>query len=408
MKDLKKIISISKKFYICVFSVLCIFVIFDCIDVIKYNNFLEYDSGIKYLVDKEINKYEFDVQYQFDEYRMNGAKIFADRLCGLAGTYSAYWYTLLGVLLILLLRNYTLTKTKNSVFSDTLSDNKVAWELHDFFATVMCFLGAYLIQTVIMIKTQTKNNMMVADYFGEHLNSSYVTEVIESSNRTLIFTMLYYLMTIIMFYTWVYLWMKLSKNPLIGVGIALFIYKSINYVLTIVITRMEAVWEVITSKSYTEMPQEFRQKLVNAVSLKSLLVDGEARYHYDENSKKIIFFDTMKFLSVNKWIMIKIIFMIVMLLIIVLVAKKRELTKGKLLCFSILDYVLAGHVGVVIYFFAMEHLVPYETMTRTSGMNISVLIGIIAAVIIFLLIHPIKVRKEKERLKSELTEKQTN
>lgn len=355
MKGLRRLFAESQRFYLCVFMLVMVFSLLDCWYICSDHSIVSIDQGSIERVQRVLETEEPNVAFQ--QVSVCLASAFSNRLedfyiCGVI---------LVGILLILAAKQFAFLDERTREFCNTWPIKSWVRELYDYLSVLVMIVLGFLFQMVTLLVMQNRYNNMLIDLVGVDKSDAVVAEVLASSNESLVVTILYYIFSIALLYTWIYFGMSISKNPIIGVIGALLIQYFTVYVCDSI------VWRATQEYAYA--------------------------YVYDGVEVSKLWLDFY-----NVLMTIKIVLFVILVCGILWAAKKRDLSQGKLLYFPILDYPVAIFAGVAGTTIAANLFVSYNTLGYLSyNFFASVLVGVVVMVVTFWLMHP-RSRKKSQCL----------
>ncbi|MCM1159425.1 MAG: hypothetical protein NC300_11945 [Bacteroidales bacterium] len=264
---------------------------------------------------------------------------------------------LLGIMVMLGAKEFYYMDIRAQEYRRTLPVKTVYRVLYGYFSMLGILLVGLLAQGVILLICQNHYNRTVMNLLG---STAGVPENMVSANggRFLQYAGIY-LLFIVLVYTWMYLGMTLTKNPIAGMAVSLYIWWGCCML------EDEAAEYVIlaeTAESVTFYPAEF---FWNLNMEEKMLAD---RYPLD---------------SV---IVLLVVSLLVMIALIALAGGEQELSGGKLFYFPVLDYPFAAFSGIVVFMVLVNSICYWCP-------KIAVIAGLAATVFIWWLLHPQRGKK---------------
>lgn len=395
MKGLRRLFAESQRFYLCVFMLVMVFSLLDCWYICSDHSIVSIDEGSIERVQRVLETEEPNVAFQ--QVSVCLASAFSYRLediyiCGVI---------LVGILLILAAKQFAFLDERTREFRNTWPIKSWVRELYDYLSVLVMIVLGFLFQMVTLLVMQNRYNNMLIDLVGVDKSDAVVAEVLASSNESLVVTILYYIFSIALLYTWIYFGMSIAKNPIIGVIGALLIQYFTVYVCDSIVwraTQEYAYAYVYDGVEVSKLWLDFYNVLMTIICVIS---NSEASYYYDPQGgfRSTYYSDVgLTFCSVSTWVTIKIVLFVILVCGILWAAKKRDLSQGKLLYFPILDYPVAIFAGVAGTTIATDLFVSYNTLGYLSyNFFASVLVGVVVMVVTFWLMHP-RSRKKSQCL----------
>lgn len=252
--------------------------------------------------------------------------------------------TTIGILLILFAKKYYTLDTRAEEFYRTLPVKDRSRVLYDYFAVFGIILCCTLIQDGILLFAQNHYNETAAQ-LSIHYGFDTPTGSIKEINENLLICMGFYLLFILLNYTWMYLVVTAAKNPLAGCGIAAFMHWSISYIL-------DALWFGAGDRYIVSYLSGYR-------------FFDELDIEYRAVGEQYLPFDVAG----------TVILMIVLgIFMLILIAGKRDLSVGKWFYFPSLDYVFAMFCGFLLMFYMVDYHFWAPPMAIASGFVVTLLL----------------------------------
>jgi hypothetical protein len=378
----KRLMKTSRKFYIIAFAIVLFLVICDSIYICR-------DSGVAFTGQSVSQKILADIAdaqkdggtYQVPEQGVSFTEAIREKTenWGLLGFYTA----MAGMVILLIARKFYALDVRTKEFYATLPVKEGSREIFDYFSMIGIILLSAMVQGAILLITQTHYNQTLAQLVREKSLGTLTEEVIANNNQKLVMCLLTYLLYFLWIYTWIYLCVTVTKNMIMG-----------------------AVVSVITPVALASLwSNGFYSALFYNINDVSVLHATEEKYYKLDDfidsifSPRSFFFSDYSSvgggirnsLTDSNFSRILLATILVALLVcaflIYFLSGKRELSKGKIFYFPILDYPFSLLCGVCIFFFLVEDVLWY-----TDGLT-SLIIGFISAVVICVIIHPFSTGK---------------
>ncbi len=395
MEGVKRLFAASKRIYLGVLILIIACSSIDCFYICS-DNLIPIESE-DYIKEQAQN---VSVETLFSQMDVSFGDVFANRLTEMDGFF-VFFVVLVGILIVLVFKGFSFVDERAREFRATWPVKSWVRELYDYAAVLVVVLAGFLFQLLVLLVVQMQRNNMLLENLGLDRTDTVISSIIETANATLVSNMLYYMFSIALLYTWIYLGMTLVKNPIIGVVGALAIQISIFYVCDI------WIWRFIQDYAYDYMVCDVNEYEIwfyvykIMMTICCLIFDSFAGACY--NSAERCFEENyyfagkeLQFCSLETWMLVKIIMFVFLLVGIVLAAKKKDLTKGKVLYFPILDYLLALYAGFVGATIGSELIIAYDPRNITPyNVFACVVVGVIVMVVVFLLLHPRILKKQQ-------------
>ncbi len=246
----------------------------------------------------------------------------------------------------LLIFDITYQKGKTKEFVKTLPIRDRKWILCPFFIMLGVIVGSQLLETLFFLAIQTRYNHILADVIVKKGLGTVASEFVSVANKELIVTMLSYTMILVAGFIWLYFWMLVTRYKLLGgvlaVGIASFIQNIVDTIY----------WELyVDSLAGLENGSDIWYRSVYGTLCAVCIVIGS--------------------------------------LLIVFLAGRVELSKGRIFYFTSVDIVVCMLAAVA--FFAGQ---SFDYLFESSGLIVTRMVmgvgsSIIVAFLLFFLLHPI-------------------
>lgn len=371
MKGFIKMTKETWKFYLVVFAVVLFLTLCDSIFTCVENNTAYGGKIFNYDMGK-------DSVEEFKE--KNGGRLYGGQDISDIFTDKIHNYAILGfgfqiilILLILLIKQFVFIDERTKEFQTVLPVKQVTRVFHDYLFILGILVFGQMLQVGIFLAYQTRYNTELMETAKKFSVTCFVdNHTISGLNERLLIYAGFYLLFLVAAYTWIYLWTLVTKNPIVGSLSSIVLWGAVPFLFDIFLDNCilpfgcgdyywnDQTYEFITWVESMLSPSDFFG--INGLDL-----------------------DKHNYLAQTAGAMVG--FVLLMLVLILLVGCKRELSKGKLFYFPVLDYPFSFLTGIL----AVE-LVFELSMFAMSGM-VYVLIWMMATVSIFILIHPFSLRK---------------
>lgn len=353
MKGFAKLTKVTWQFYLVALIIMLLFTAADSLYVCIEDNSAYGGKLFHYSMEE-------DSAEQFLE--KNGGILYSGKdisvvYCDKARDYEVFGYHLMLLLLIviILLKQCVFMDVRTAEFQRTFPVKQWVQVLHDYLAVLGIIVLPALLQLGIFVAYQTTYNtetLKTAELFSITGGSEAI--IAQSNEHLLLFWGIYFLYVAVA-YTWIYVGMLLAKNPIVGVVLSI--------IAKVGVYNLIEIWQFY----YREPDANFLYALEYIVEYISSPQEA-----FGLNTDTLMEGDSQMILAT----VCGLLGMIVLSLFLMhFVSERRELSKGKVLYFPILDYPLCLLVGLLIF-------------SWFGYMPIHLIMGMIAVVIIFVLIHP--------------------
>ncbi|MCM1497728.1 MAG: hypothetical protein NC124_04605 [Clostridium sp.] len=356
----------SRKFYLAALGLMLFFVISDTVYICRDSGIAFTGSSIEQKIGQEIKQIEDSGgKAEISNHIKNLTIVFEDKANNVQ--LIGFITTIIGVILLLIIRKFHYTDVRTREFYRMLPVKESAVVLYDYIAVLLLIVIGALVQGGVLLAALTNYNRTLAALIGA--GSASAKEMIDTANEYTLIYLLCYLLFIVTAYTWIYLGVTVTKNPIAGtfvsVAVWYILYTSQNwygvydiYCLDRGIALEESNWDNIISFSEACLsPTDFFDYL-NVGSRTMTAYGGRVGY--------------------SMWINIGalLVFLLLSAICIFAAAAKRELTKGKLFYFPLLDFPFSVLCGIGI------------CMTFAEWGAFALVAGFVSAFCLSLLIHP--------------------
>ena len=375
MNGFKRLWGESHRFYLGVFAIVVLIVLADCMWICIDNNVSLTKVGVEQHVDNILSK-ENGISV-LENYYMSFEKIGTDK-----GAEYGLMLAILGIMGLLCAREIVFTDVRTQEFRSTWPVKRWVRELYDYVAMLLTIVFGVLIQMVVLLLIQCRYNRVLLEVLTNDGIISKVTDEMSAANQYFLMGMAYYLLAVIVSYTWICLGMSLAKNPIAGALIAVLVkgliqtvWTSLGWYVLAVFTSdansMQAAYYYNDFADYIERVGSYLliyQDFFNGVNVSSGVISG------CENA-----------FSVTHWLIAQIAFLMLLVGSLIVSAKRKDLAKGKIFYFPIISYPLGLLVGLAVFVISVENFL-YDI--SLIGWLVAVVLGFVSAIGTCLLCHP--------------------
>lgn len=374
MNTLQRLTRESWKFYLVALAIVLFFVVCDSIYICR-------DTGIAFMgmsVEQQIRTDIKELQnkgqiIQVPEQGMDLTEVICDR----SGT--GFFVVIAGIVILMMARRVFYMDIRAQEFRRTLPVKEGSMVLHDYLSMLGVILFGALIQGGILLSAQNHYNRAMMHVLEEQSAGIMKEKAVAIANERTLWYMLIYLLFILLMYTWIYLGMTITKNPIAGVVISLVMWE-------IIFSLQEAfLYNGLTRHFMKSMDIYMADAKASDICtvVRSLFFPSEFFSNLWWESKTIS--SDLNLSGCSIWINIGIMIGCIVLMIglIYLSAGRRELSQGKLFYFSILDYPFAFFCGIFVNILLTE----YEIFGFVNS-SVVLVTGVVIPVAICLWIHP--------------------
>lgn len=284
--------------------------------------------------------------------------------------------TVVIVMIILLTKQFIYMDGRTREFQTILPVKQAARVLHDYLFVFGILLLGEMLQGGIFLAYQTNYNTKLIETAQMFSVTGVDETAVSRINETMLVYMGFYFLFLAVAYTWIYLWMTVTKNPIAGGVISVFLWLAGCYAVD------NFLWSVSFS---TECEAYMRGEYYWNDQIQDFMIWVESMLSPAE------FFGTDELIKTEYSLVqtagVMTGFLLIMLALILLAGAKRELTNGKLFYFPVLDYPFSLIVGGGVVVLVSENSPVFISK------EICVVIGLVAAVLLCMLIHPLSIKK---------------
>ena len=373
MKSFRCLWNESRRFYLGILAIVAVFVFIDCMWICIDNSVVLSKSEVVQMVQnillEENGAFMLENRYLSLEYVISSK-----------GAEFGLFLTMVGVIGLLIVREIAFTDIRTLEFRCTWPMKNWVRELYDYVAMLGAILFGILLETVILLFVQSSYNHLLVEVLAEQGITSQVTDEMALGNQYLLMGMLYYLIAIVVSYTWISFGMSLAKNPIVGAFISVVVKMLLQLVWGSLGWTMVAN---LTSDVDATQPVYYYNDLADYIENVGdyLLIYQDFFYGVDIPSGTIG--GCGETFTATHWIIGQIVLWGLLIIGIVMCAKKKDLAKGKMLYFPFLGYPLSILVGFGVWIFCVE----WFDITLI-GLLTAIILGFVSAIVVWILCHP--------------------
>ncbi len=364
MKGFQKFVKQSWRFYLIVLIIVLFLVICDSVYICRDEGIAFTGKSIEQQLTEKLNKAE---QKQQGTAALPQGVYLYRTIEDKAGnvTIMGFIMTIIGIMILLGVRQYYFTDTRAAEFMETLPVKKRSLVMYDYFSMLAVIFIGGLVQAGILLGCQNRYNAAVVRVWEQRSAGVPEDNIVSLSNDRLLLYMGIYFLFILLVYTWIYIWMTVARNPIMGEVIALFLYGGLR------ITEEFFTWTLNCVNGYGGVA-EYNDKIN---SIETLMSPSAFMENLDEVSGTAA--------GYNMWMMLALVGLAVLagIGLLMIVSARRELSRGKLFYFSVLDYLFAVLFGIILFAWLADGYLYYYA-------GLALVLGCLAAVVVFILIRP--------------------
>ncbi|MGN0153468.1 MAG: hypothetical protein ACI4A3_03390 [Lachnospiraceae bacterium] len=380
MKGFMKITKATAGFYLSVLLIVFAFVICDTMFICK-------DNGMAFTKQSLETEIRTDIGKQMAEKTFSIPQTGKDLCAGMVDkgeNYSllGFFTTMLGICLLLFVREFCFADRGAREFERTLPVKNTAIVLHEYLSILGILLLAMLLQTGLLLCCQNHYNHILARVLEERCGVVVSESFFSLPSEKLITAILCYTLFLVMIYTWIYLGMTIARNPLVGGVLSLVTWDGLYYIAD--------TW------GWTFWCQIFKKSITDEYEL-NVLVDKLDQLLYKLLSP-CEFFRELELTglmtgTVAGWELWKItgiigIVLLFLMILIVFAAKKRELSKGRILYFRSADYLFALFCGLLCLSFEVQYVWDCSLWS-------AIIPSVVAAIAVCAVMRPFTLKKKE-------------
>lgn len=377
MSTFRKLTRESWQFYTGVAVIVLLLVICDSVYICRDANIEFTAKGAEQQLQERIAEAKLaGTTFQVPEYGVDLTSSIEDKADN--AELMGFIITIAGIIIMLIARKFYYMDIRAEEFQRTLPVKERSTAMYDYLCMLGIILMGTLVQGAILITGQTCYNRNMMQLAQEYSVGTMQTDAVALANEYLLIYMVCYLLFVLMLYTWIYLGMTIAKNPIIGAVLSvvnwcglweLYYYFFEMYSVNEMYVKISAFVESFFSPSDFFYYLELETGTLSSTSVEGSNLNGNSIW-------------------INICVMVAA--LIIGVIFIYVLSGKRELSKGKLFYFPILDYPFAFLCGGLVFFFLNEGVLWYLDGLVASG------IGFVAAVVICLWIHPFSKKKSEK------------
>lgn len=364
MKGFQKFIKQSWRFYLIVLIIVLFLVICDSVYICRDEGIAFTGKSVEQQLTEKLDKAE---QKQQGTSALPQGVYLYSIIEDKAGneTIMGFIMTIIGIVILLAVRQFYYTDIRAAEFMETLPVKKRSMVMYDYFSMLAVLLIGGLVQAGILLGCQNRYNRAVVRVWEQRSAGVPEDNIISLSNDRLLLYMGIYFLFILLVYTWIYIWMTVTRNPIMGEVISLFLYGGLY------ITEEFFTWTLNCVNGYGGVA-EYNDNINN---IETLMSPSAFMENLDEVSGTAA--------GYNMWMMLALVGLAVLagIGLLMIISTIRELSRGKLFYFSLLDYPFAVLFGIILFAWLADGFLYYYA-------GIALAIGCLAAVVVFILVHP--------------------
>lgn len=372
MKSFGRLFAISCRFYLCVVALVTVLVLVDCVYICNDRDVLLTRTGVEQYVEHTIS--EEDGISELENYYVDLAGAIMDK--GGNASVMGLWLTIVGIIIVLLVREVSFSEDRTLEFRTTWPVKSWVREVYHYLAMLVVIVFGGVLEMGILWIAQLRHYDLMSEVLDKQGILSKSMELISQNNQRFITGMACYILCIVVTYTWIHLGMSLARNIVAGAVLALIMKGGLALLCDTV------VWEVVSNVTMhiTAGDEGMANGMAYYVTDIGMNVLSNSEFFFNMDINQTIDGGVYVF-TVTHWMIVQVVICLLLVIGIVISAKKKDLAKGRLFYFPMLDYPFAVIAGLILSVFFVDFFwwcLP----------ELGFIIAMILAVIIFALIHP--------------------
>ena len=369
MNSFGRLLAVSRRFYLWVFAIVVMVVLADCAFICKDKDVYLTKSGVTQMVQTTLA--EENGASMVENHYLTLENLAAER-----GNGFGLVAVILGMITLLVVREIAFTDVRTQEFRHTWPVKNWVRELYDYVAMLLVIVLGFVLETLILLLMQIRYNHLVIDVLAEQGITSKVTDMMSDCNQYFLMSMAWFLLAMINSYTWISLGMSLAKNSIVGA------------ILSVVVKGLvQLIWcflgyNVVGCFAQLGFWDEDFDWMVCEIG-EYLLFDTLFFRHLDLNRGDVV--NLGYGFTVFHWMFAQVAICVVLIICYIISARKKDLSKGKLLYFPSLRYPLGIMSGFGVFTFCYEWLSWWD---YNFEVVLSLVLSISAAVATILLCRP--------------------
>lgn len=368
MNSFGRLLAVSRRFYLWVFAIVVMVVLADCAFICKYKDVYLTKSGVTQMVQTTLAE-ENGTSMVENHY------LTLENVATESGSELGLITVVLGIMTLLFAREMAFTDVRTQEFRHTWPVKNWVRELYDYVAMLLVIVLGFVLETLILLLVQIRYNHLVIDVLAEQGITSKVTDMMLECNQHFLMSMAWFLLAMINSYTWISLGMSLAKNSIVGAilsvvvkGLVQLIWSFFRYNVVGCFAQL-GFWD----EDFGWMVCEIGEYL---------LFDTLFFRHLDLNRGDVV--NLGYGFTVFHWMFAQVAICVVLIICYIISARKKDLSKGKLLYFPSLGYPLGVLSGIGVLAFCVE----WMCWDDDFGLVLSLVLSISVAVATILLCRP--------------------
>lgn len=361
MKGFRKFIKQSWRFYLIALIIVLFFMVCDSVYICRDENIAFTGKDLEQQITAELEKAEKEQQSALPilEQGTDLCNVITDKAEN--AEIMGFIITIFGIMIILAARRYYCMDFRAIEFIRTLPVKQSSLVVYDYLSMLAVIVIGGLVKAGILLGYQSRYNHTLIKILEQKAVVAGRDNIVSLHNDRLLLYMGIYFLFLLLAYTWIYLGMTVTKNPIAGEIISGFIWLGICYIKEFL------EWNMYTYRenSYPAGVEISPNYFLNGLNMEMGTIAGY-----------------------SMGIMVGVVGIALLLgfCLLLMVSGKREPSKGKLFYFPMLDYPFALFCGFFLFIWLWD---GFLYKNGPAGLAV----GMIAAVMIGMLIHPASKKK---------------
>lgn len=390
MNDYRKLTKVTWKMYLCLFLASVFFILMNTTYMLLDSGVFVPGKSVETIIQKEISSVNL----------AGGVYTFPEKGIELSNEIMSFFplgilFTMIGIFFMLFVREMSFSNIRSREYEFTFPIKKSALVIHEYISILLIIISVTFLQGLILMLFQNHYNNVWSKLAGGKAAANFVSGPIAS----LWTMMIIYCLILLILYTWIFLGMTLTKNSILGLGLSIvtFIIARINIVSVVGMiggmilgeppaldnngipydNALFTAWE-----SRAEQFEKICDLIWNIIFPEDIISDSISINGFMSGFLMSDFRDSYYSFSITDLVIIYIAFLISMIIIIAVVANKRDLSRGKVFYFRWTSISFAVICGLLWLWFKYEFMyldVKYPLLDLLWVLLLSIIVYIIVS-----------------------------
>lgn len=435
MKDYIKLSKVTGKLYLAMLAAALVCMLIDTIFVCVDKTNVHIGESIVNRINSEISEAKSksaDNTYTLPDYGLDFSNEISYKVSFGFGSGFGFYVAMAGIIFLLFVRHMLLPDIRSREFEMTFPVKRSSLIMHEYWFFFILIMGLSIIQGVIFGLYQTHYNKAWLRVSGKKVSGSFIG----IPNERLFIYVAVYSIVLLLAFTWIYLWMTMSKNPLLGIVVAGLIWFVSNACML-----PDLISELITYIFVGPYPLDYDSfgNILNYNADKFL--DWQNMHYIIEQISNIIFnphmiFDyiddpiyyamvanengigirsdeniVMEGVSLVIMIMILVVMLLIGIIAIRVLSGRKQLTNGgRIFNFRFAEWLFAIYTAFIWFIFTTDLLsYYYRIFDDSAGLDnyyivkiiVNLLVSCIVALMVKYLLNPLRSRQTHDYIVSK-------